>query len=200
MTARWQRAAGAAGLVLVLVLAAAAAAAAERAHQHGVASLQVVLDGNSLTVTLDSPLDNLLGFERGPRTEAERQAVRALAQRLHAETSLMLPSPAAQCQRQAVELVSDTIAPALLAPAKPPSAPAATAPLATALPAAPAIAHADLQATLRFQCAQPQLLKQLALAGLFQAFTRLRQIDAAVVAPGVQRGLKLSPRQPTLAW
>ncbi len=195
MTARWQRAAGAAGLVLVL--AAAAAAAAERAHQHGVASLQVVLDGNTLTVTLDSPLDNLLGFERGPRSEAERQAVRALAQRLHAETSLMLPSPAAQCQRQAVELVSDTIAPALLAPAKPPSAPPATAPLATA---PPATAHADLQATLRFQCAQPQLLKQLALAGLFQAFTRLRQIDAAVVAPGVQRGLKLSSRQPTLVW
>ncbi len=170
------------------------------AHQHGVASLELVADGNSLTVRLDSPLDNLLGFERGPRTDAERAAVRALAQRLRTSATLVLPTAAAGCQLQGVDLASDVIAPALLA-----AGPTGTA---GAPPAAPAPAdtrqaaggHADLQASFRFQCAQPQQLKSLALGGLFQAFPRLRQLDAALVAPGVQRGARLRAAQATLTW
>ena len=52
----------------------------------------------------------------------------------------------------------------------------------------------------RFQCAQPQALKSLDVTGLFQAHPRLKQLDAALAAPGVQRGAKLRPKQATLAW
>lgn len=173
-------------------LLAGSAAQAEGPHQHGVASLELVVDGPVLSITLDSPLDNLLGFERGPRSEAERAAVRAMAQRFHAGAGLVVPAAAAGCQLQAVTLQSDVISPALLAKAAAPGA-ASTQPAASA-------GHADLQATLRYQCAQPQALKTVSLAGLFQTFGRLRQLDAAVVAPGVQRGLKLGPKQPNLAW
>ena len=61
-----------AALALVLSTALVGAAQAAGAHQHGVAQLEVAVDGNSLTVTLDTPLDNLLGFERGPRTDLPR--------------------------------------------------------------------------------------------------------------------------------
>jgi hypothetical protein len=76
---------------------APATAHAAGAHQHGVASLELVADGNSLTVTLDSPLDNLLGFERGPRTDAERAKVRAMAQTLRTNATLVVPAAAAGC-------------------------------------------------------------------------------------------------------
>jgi hypothetical protein len=175
---------------LALLLAGACALAAGP-HQHGVASLQVVADGSSLSITLDSPLDNLLGFERGPRSEAERSAVRALAQRWHAGTGLARPTPAAGCVLQAVALASDVIDPGLLARGAA-AGPAAKAPAAGG--------HADLEATLSFQCSQPQALRGVALDGLFQAFPRLRQLDAVVVAPGVQRGVKLGPQKPALAW
>ncbi len=176
---------------LAWLLLAAAPASAAGAHQHGVASLQVVAEGNSLSLTLDSPLDNLLGFERGPRSEAERAAVRAMAQRFHAGAALAQPTPAAGCQLQTVALASEVIAPALLA--KSGAAPGAASPPAAG-------GHADLAATLGFHCSQPQALKGVALGGLFQAFPRLRQLDTAVVAPGVQRGAKLGAKQPVLAW
>lgn len=185
-----------AALALTLSAALTGAAQAAGAHQHGVAKLEVAADGNSLTVTLDTPLDNLLGFERGPRTDAERKAVQAMAQRLRNASTLVVPAAAASCQLQGVDLASDVIAPALLAAAPAPGA----AP--TAAPAAPAAAggHADLEAGFRFQCAQPQALKSLDVAGLFQAYPRLKLLDAALAAPGVQRGAKLRPKQATLAW
>lgn len=184
----------AAALALLLLAGTAAPAVAGSAHQHGVARLEVVADGSSLTVTLDSPLDNLLGFERGPRTAAERAAAQAMAQRLHGGAALWQPTPAAGCTLQDVALASAVIDPALLAPGGRPSATsAAPAPAADA-------GHADLQAVFRFDCRAPQGLRGLALGGLFQAFPRLRQLDAAVVAPGVQRGARVGAKNPVLAW
>ena len=190
-------------IVAALVGGAGPALAADAAHQHGVASLQVVVEGSTLNVSLDSPLDNLLGFERGPRSEAERQAVRAMARRFQVGADLALPSAAAGCQLREVVLASNAIDAALLAPASarttaPASVPAK--PAAAPAPAALAGAHADLEAALTFQCSTPGALKSVSLSGLFKAFPRLRQLNAALVAPGVQRGAKLSPAKPDLAW
>lgn len=179
-------------LVAGVMATATTTAHAAGAHQHGVASLELVADGNHFTVTLDSPLDNLLGFERGPRTDAERARVRAMAQTLRTSATLVVPAAAAGCQLLGVDLASDVIAPALLA-----ATPAAPTPPA---PVAKPGDHADLEAVFRFRCAQPQALKSVALGGLFQAFPRLRQLDTALVAPGVQRGAKLRAPQPSLSW
>jgi len=176
---------------LLTLATASTTATAEGAHQHGVARLEVVVEGDGLRVTLDSPLDNLLGFERGPRTDAERAAVRTLAQRLRTTGALVQPAADAGCKLQGVDLASDVIAPALLG----------AAPVTAAAAAAPAgSGHADLEAVFRFRCAQPQALRSVALGGLFQAFPRLRQLDAAVAAPGVQRGARLRAEQSRLTW
>lgn len=167
----------------------------EAAHQHGLARLEVALDGTALQLVLDSPLDNLVGFERAPRNEAERGRVRTMAERLHAAAGLVAPDAAAGCSLQAVQLESAVLDAALLA------APGATAPKpAAAAPAAADSGHADLEATIGFQCRQPQALKRIALDGLFKAFPRLKQLDVALVAPGVQRGLRATPQKPQLSW
>ncbi|MDH4390689.1 MAG: DUF2796 domain-containing protein [Aquabacterium sp.] len=196
MAARLHPAAAVAAAVAIFAVVACftTTAQAAGAHQHGVASLELVADGNNFTATLDSPLDNLLGFERGPRTDAERAKVRAMAQTLRSNATLVVPAAAASCQLQGVDLASDVIAPALLAAAP---APAAAPAAATAAKAGD---HADLEVVFRFQCAQPQALKSVALGGLFQAFPRLRQLDTALAAPGVQRGAKLRPQQSSLRW
>lgn len=162
------------------------------AHQHGVAKLAVAVDGPLLEITLESPLDNLLGFERAPRTNAEREAVRKMAQRFHAPAGLYTPTAAAQCTPQGAELASDVLDPALLA--------AGAAAAAAASPAARSgDGHADLDATVRFQCANPAALKGVEV-GLFKAFPKFRQIDAAVATGSGQRGSKLTTRQSTLSW
>src|SRR5437879_845104 len=54
----------------------------QHAHVHGIASLQLAVDGNTLTLDLSSPLDNLLGFEHVPRTDKQKAAVHNMAERL----------------------------------------------------------------------------------------------------------------------
>ena len=52
------------------------------AHVHGVATLQVTQDQDTLSIDLDSPLDNLLGFEHAPRTDKQKQAVQQMIENL----------------------------------------------------------------------------------------------------------------------
>ena len=178
-------------LLCALLACSAGWVQAEDAHQHGVARLEVVAEGPTLTVTLDSPLDNLVGFERGPRTAAERSAVQAMAQALHNGTMLLQPTPAAGCTLRGVALQSDVIDSALLAKG--------ASPAGNGKPPA-AGGHADLEATFTFDCRTPTALKGLALGGLFSAVPRLRQLDAAVAVPGVQRGFKPTPAKRQIGW
>ena len=183
--------------LLVLCLAAllsAAQAKEPRPHQHGVAKLQVAVDGKMLELVLESPLANLIGFERRPQNDKERQTVRAMAQRFHDPASLFTPTPQARCTARGAELSSGVIDAALLA---------ATKTVAPAKPVpGPQVAsdgHADLDATLRFECENPAALKSIDV-GLFEAFAGLRQIDAAVVSAKGQRGARLTPKQTLLNW
>ena len=174
------------------------------AHLHGVARLDVVLDDKILQLSLETPLANLLGFERGPRSEAERQAVRAMALRFHAGATLFVPTAAAGCTLLGSELASNVIEPSLLAaPAavasKPTAAAATTKTTGTAPAAASVHEHADLDANLRFLCAQPAALKGVEVR-LFQAFPRLRQLDTALATGRAQRGARLTPQQTMLSF
>ena len=94
-----RRALGTAAWVAALTLPVQAAPAA---HEHGVARLSVAVDGRTLSVELDAPLDGLLGFERPPRTDAERKAAADLLQRLRDPAALFRPDAAAGCSAGAV--------------------------------------------------------------------------------------------------
>ncbi|MFM8845515.1 MAG: DUF2796 domain-containing protein [Gammaproteobacteria bacterium] len=44
-------------------------------HEHGAVTLNIALDGDTLSLELDAPAINVLGFERSPRNDAERKLV-----------------------------------------------------------------------------------------------------------------------------
>lgn len=67
------------------------------AHVHGVATLNLALDGDHLYLELDSPAANLVGFEHPPGDVNEWQAVDQALEALRAGQDLFLPSPAAGC-------------------------------------------------------------------------------------------------------
>jgi hypothetical protein len=46
------------------------------AHEHGVAQLNAVLDGEELVIELVSPAANIVGFEHAPATEQDREAIK----------------------------------------------------------------------------------------------------------------------------
>lgn len=163
------------------------------AHVHGLANLEVVVDGAAVQINLDSPLDNLLGFERAPRNEKEHQSVRAMAAKLHQADTLFVFTPAAQCRLESAQLESAVLAPGLLAPAADSGKGSDTA------RADASDAHTELAATWHFQCVMPQALQGIEVR-LFQQFSGLKRIDAAVVGPKGQSSAKLSPKSTRLKW
>jgi len=163
------------------------------AHVHGLATLEVAIDGAAVQISLDSPLDNLLGFERAPRNEKDRQAVKTMALKLHQAAILFVFTPAAQCRLESARLESAVLAPGLLAPAADSGKSSDTA------KADSADVHAELAATWHFQCAMPQALQGIEVR-LFQQFSGLKRIDAAVVGPKGQSSAKLSPKSTRLKW
>ncbi|MDH5541220.1 MAG: DUF2796 domain-containing protein, partial [Rhizobacter sp.] len=76
------------GIGAVALGLSSAAAAAGKAHEHGALRLDVAVEATSVTLQLQAPLDSLVGFERAPRTEAERQRVDQALARLKAAAQL----------------------------------------------------------------------------------------------------------------
>jgi len=76
--------------------------AAERerdAHEHGTASLDIALDGDLLYLDLDSPADNVLGFEHAPSTDEQKAAV-AEAESVLGTDGVFVADAAAGCTLQ----------------------------------------------------------------------------------------------------
>lgn len=166
-----------------------APALAAPAHEHGVAQVEVSLEGHTLRVALDSPLDNLLGFEHVPATAAQRAAVVAMAHRLRGPGNVLVPDAAARCTLAETHLASSVLAPETLGEAQ----------------AAPGVrhqepaGHADLDADWRFECAHPEALSELRMA-FFTVFAGFRLIRVQAVGPRGQAYAELTPNSPVLVW
>jgi len=148
------------------------------AHVHGVGNLQIAVDANTLTLNLESPLDNLLGFEHLPHTDKQKAAVRAMADRLNQPATLFLPTPAAQCKPVSTKLDSLVLTPAKKADGD---------------------GHADLDGEFVFHCEHPQALRDMEVK-LFEAFPHMKQLDVQVVSAHSQVAAKLSPKQQRIVW
>jgi hypothetical protein len=174
-------------LVACMALAASAAHAG-KAHEHGVVRLDVSVEGSRLTIDMVAALDNWLGFERAPRTDAERKAAAEVLARLRNPqqgTPLFVPDAAAQCQ-----LVKAEVSAPVLEPGAKPAAKSATAPASPAAAHKSGGEHADLEASYTFQCAQPTPLRTLEL-GLFDAYKRIQRIHVQVAGPKGQSKVTL---------
>jgi len=163
------RLAAALAVAAVAATVAPAAGAGERAHQHGMARLDVAVEAKRITLQFDTPLDNLLGFERAPRNDAERRQADAAIARLKAAATMFRIDPAAGCTLGSVELAS----------------------AALKLGAAKAVEnadkqsdHADLEGSFEFSCEAGAKAAYIDTA-LF-AFPTLRQVDVQVAAPAGQ--------------
>lgn len=147
--------------------------AAGKAHEHGALKLDVAIEGNKIMITMEAPLDNLLGFERAPRTEAERKAAADVLARLRSPdkgSPLFAADAAAQCTLSKVEVQAPVLEPSVKPAAKD--------------------EHADLDASYEFTCSKPDELSTLDV-GLFDAYKRTQRIDVQVAGPKGQAKVTL---------
>lgn len=162
------------------------------AHDHGVARVEAVLDASVLTVRLDSPLDNLAGFEHVPKSERDKQAIRTMATHLRTVESMLRPGKEGQCVAQSSDLVSAQLDPVLLGNAAVPDG-------ARKANGKHKQEHSDIVVTWTFKCATPEALREISF-GLFEHFPRLQRINAAVVAGHKQSAGRLSKKSTALKW
>lgn len=152
------------------------------AHVHGVGKLDVALEGNTLTLHLDSPLINLVGFEHAATSTKDKDTVEAAAKMLRDVSRLFATDAAAQCKPAEVQLESAALPPALLgekAPANP--------------QAAPTDGHADLDGDFTLVCASPGALNSVDAAGLLRAFPGFQRLDVQLATPKKQAAFQLAP-------
>jgi len=190
-----------ASLVLAAVVYPGASihAHSSRAHVHGEATLTVAIDGQTVTLDFDSPLDNLVGFEHAPRTDKQKQAMADMAARLGEAGKLFVLDAAAGCEATGVKLT-----PAATTTASTTAASAAAAPAASAKATkgeGEKAAHKDQEATFTFRCKDAAKLRAIEVK-LFEAFPRLKRVKASVagVAAGKQSAMTLTPAKAALRW
>jgi len=93
-----------AGLLLATATLAATPLAAqefkqEAKHVHGQVTLNLALENDVLSVEMEAPAINVVGFERAPRDAAEQKVVRDAAAWLSAGRALLGVPAAAGCRR-----------------------------------------------------------------------------------------------------
>lgn len=172
-------------LSLFLTACLPAIALAGGAHSHGSAELDVAVEAPAILVELRVPLHDLVGFERPPRNQAERERVEQAIARLEAADRLFRIDPAGGCALAAA---------AIEAPLLGRQGDGAGAPSPAAAGQA---AHGDLVGSFRFECRDARAARHLDL-GLFPAFKSIRTVDARVASPDGQSAQRLRATQPRL--
>lgn len=154
------------------------------AHEHGVAQLNLALEDGTLELELRSPAINLLGFEHAPISDEDKHRVSALRKALAAPAALLgLPQ---SCRLEQQDVSSP------LFDAQPHDHAAGTHHGEHA-------GHHDILASYRFDCGASEL-GQLDLAPLFQQYPGTERLQVQLIGPAGQRGLELTPQNPTLAF
>lgn len=168
------------------------------AHEHGVATLNLVLDGGHLVLEFDSPAANIVGFEYVPTSEQDIAAAQQARQRLMQAQTLFTISPEAGCSLQKVETHSPLFEAASVQGHKHEhehehehnddghgeqhDQHAAHEEHG---------AHADIAAQFHYDCTDPQALKRIDV-GLFEAFPATEKLLLQAITPTGQQGSELT--------
>jgi hypothetical protein len=146
---------------------------AGKAHEHGAVKLNVTIEGQQLTIALESPLDGIVGFERAPKTAAEKAKVDAAVAQLQAAEKLFKADAAAACRLTHTTLMAPVVG------------------VGVAAPVADKTGHGDLDGEFVFECQDISKLRQIDV-GLFDAFPGMKRIDvqAATSAGQIKRTLR----------
>ncbi|MFM7397236.1 MAG: DUF2796 domain-containing protein [Gammaproteobacteria bacterium] len=136
----------------------------QHTHEHGAVTFNVAIDGNLLSVEFEAPAINVLGFEKSPRTDAERQAVAAADAWLSAGRDIAGVPRAAGCRLQSVTYEAPTLG----------------------------SGHADYRPRYAFRCDNPVALEWVELWAL-RRLKNVESAEVNVISATVQRQETLAP-------
>lgn len=167
------------------------------AHEHGVARLNAVLDGQALELELDSPAMNLVGFEHMASSAADKAKVAAARKQLENPLALFNLPTAAGCKVSSQELNSPLFG-------DKPEADHDDDDDATDGKGAAAHEHhhdhSEIHAHYQFTCATPSALSNLDLTQVFKTFPATQKIQVQLIGPSGQQGVDATATAATLKF
>lgn len=158
------------------------------AHVHGIASLQVAVDEQTMTLDFSSPLDNLIGFEHVPTNAKQKAAVKKMVDSLNKAEQFFIPTTDAQCTLQSVKLDSLVLEPKTSTDKKDASQHHEEE-----------RGHADIDGEFVFSCKQTGKLHDLEVR-LFDAYPNLHQLKVEVASQKKQAGATLTTELRRVSW
>jgi hypothetical protein len=147
---------------LMLLLGSGSALAAGK-HVHGEVMVNLAVEANTLVLEWQAPAVDVLGFERRPNNDAQRQAVAAADAWFGSGRNMLGVPPAAACRLQNVEY-------------EPPKL---------------GSGHADYRARYTFGCAAPQALVYAEL-WLLNRLQSVERAQVTLLTPALQTQLTLT--------
>ena len=196
---------------LALLLAAAAHAQAPGKHVHGQAELDIAIEETSIALMLVSPLDNILGFEHTPRTDAEHKQADDAQKALAQGDRLFVIDEGAGCTTERVNaraFYEDTSKDSPHSAHAHNDAHRHTADQVHAHPvkdthhhghAGHAGMHADAELTVHYTCTSGHDVKTIDTSALFDTFPRLQTLQVQLAGPGRQAGMTITRTQPRIS-
>lgn len=207
----------------------AAAAMAHGPHEHGVAHMNLSVEGKKVEIEVKSPLANFISFEHAPETEAQKKEVREMASVLNGADKLFIFPKEAQCGLEHVELTSAVIDHELLTAGGAADHDEATEGHAAVRETAhegheghdchnhdchdrdghdhdghdhdghDGAGHGNIDIDVSFVCAVPSRLNSVEV-GLFKHFPALNEIEVQMITPKGQGAAELTKEAGVIKW
>jgi hypothetical protein len=152
-----------AALFALSTTAASATAVADEMHEHGKhvhgeVTVNIALEGRTLALEIDAPAAQTLGFEKSPRDDRERAAVKAVDDWFRSGRNMLGVPPAAGCRLTKAEFTPPKLGGG----------------------------HADYRGSYLFDCTAPQSLAWVEIWAL-RRMQGLEKAEVNLVTPAGQR-------------
>ncbi|WP_177201190.1 ZrgA family zinc uptake protein [Neptunomonas qingdaonensis] len=142
---------------------------AGQAHEHGVVTLDAVVEEKLLDVMLITPAVNVVGFEHAAETEAQKaEVIQAINSLKQGYQIIQLPR-AALCLLKEADVIQSLLESQHEHEHEEEHG------------------HADIRVHYQFVCAKPEQLTEIAV-GLFDQFSMVESVRYQVVSPAGQKG------------
>jgi hypothetical protein len=146
-------------------------------HEHGSASLIIAMEGESFAIELESPLENIVGFEHAPKSAKEEAQLDQAIKTLTDGANLYIPPKEAKCTLVTTDVPPPTYEENEGEKHKDEE---------------DKESHAEIIATYNFTCAAPANLKSIDIR-LFTAFKGFEKIGVAFIGKK-QSSATLTPK------
>lgn len=152
------------------------------AHVHGHGRLNIAIEDKTMSLELDVPAADIVGFEHEPKTQKEKAALDRARVRLADGLSLFTPSAEAQCAQKSAAAGIEA---------------GHSGEQGQHEPSGKEHAHADFHAEYAFECASPSQLKSMAF-GYFAAFPNAEELEISLISPKGQTSYEATRQKPAL--